>query len=328
LKFSEYFNEWLYGENGYYRGVGQVGKKGDFLTSPSVSMFFAGALANKFVSLVMEGKLSKDAIICEFGANSLFAVKDFASFLAGLAPDLLKTVKFVIVEKQFEAAEFQKKELAKVFGDIRFDVVESLAGYEECEAFVYANEIFDSFGCELIMNGKTAIVESHKIEFAGNDNDVLTKAARLGIQKGELSIGYEEFASMLYGSFKKSYFVTFDYGQEYPRNDFSIRVYKEHNTQPLFGIDDLTHYFGSCDITYDVNFSHLREAFEGAGFDCLEYKNQSSALIDFGITDLLELYLQKADEEAYLKEAAKVKMLIAPNGFGERFKMISFKKGV
>ncbi len=327
MKFSEYFNEWLYGKNGYYKGVGQVGKKGDFLTSPSVSMFFAGALANKFVSLVKEGRLSQDAIICEFGANSLFAVKDFASFLAGLAPDLLKTVKFVIVEKQPEAAEFQKKELSEFFGDIRFDVVESLTGYEECDAFVYANEIFDAFGCELIMNGKMAIVESHKIEFAGNDSDVLAKAAKFGIQKGELSIGYEEFASMLYASFKKIYFFTFDYGQEYPRNDFSIRVYKEHDTQPLFGIDDLASYFGSSDITYDVNFSHLQEAFRDVGFEYLEYKNQSSALIDFGITELLELYLQKAGEDAYLKEAAKVKMLIAPNGFGERFKMISFKKG-
>ncbi len=291
-------------------------------------MFFAGALANKFVSLVKEGRLSEDAIICEFGANSLFAVKDFASFLAGLAPHLLKTVKFVIVEKQPEAALFQRKELAEFFGDIRFDIVENLAGYEECDAFVYANEIFDAFGCELIMEGKTAVVESHKIEFSGYDNDALAKAARLGIQKGELSLGYEEFAAMLYGSFKKSYFVTFDYGQEYPRNDFSIRVYKEHNTEPLFAVDDLTPYFGVSDITYDVNFSHLREAFEGAGFDFLEYKNQSSALIDFGIAELLELYLQKAGEEAYLKEAAKVKTLIAPNGFGERFKMISFKKGV
>lgn len=320
-------NEWLYGEGGYYKGVGQVGGRGDFLTSPSVSMFFGGAIANKFVSLVQSGKLPADAVVCEFGANSLYALKDFASFLAGLAPHLLESVKFVIVERQPDVAEFQKKELKEFFGDVEFEIVSELKGFEDRAAFVFANEIFDAFPCELLFDGKTAVVKNDKVEFDGVGEE-LNDAKRLGIEKGELAVGYDEFAQMLYGSFQKSYFVTFDYGQEYPRNDFSIRVYKEHKTEPLFAIEELGAYFKSSDITYDVNFGHLKEAFGRAGFEFGEYKRQASALVDFGMLELLETYLAKAGESAYAKELAKAKALISPEGFGERFKMISFEKGL
>ena len=77
-------SQWLYGSDGYYSKIGQIGKSGDFITSVSVSKFFGGTIANKFVKLVRDGKLPKNSVVCEFGANSLYAVKDFASFVAGL----------------------------------------------------------------------------------------------------------------------------------------------------------------------------------------------------------------------------------------------------
>lgn len=328
MRFSEYMSEWLYGDNGYYLDVGQVGKEGDFLTSPSVSMFFGGAIANKFVSLVRSGTLPRDSIVCEFGANSVYALKDFASFVAGLEPELLETVKFVIVEKQAKAADFQASELKDFFADVDFEIVSELKGFENRAAFVFANEIFDAFACELLHEGKFASVREHKISFDIDDEALLKKAQKLEITKGEIALGYEEFAKELYSAFAKSYFVTFDYGQEYPRNDFSVRIYKEHKNEPLFGIDNLSRYFTNSDITYDVNFGHLARAFEDGGFDTIDYKNQASALVNFGISELLEMYLKRAGEAAYLKEAAKAKALIAPEGFGERFKMISFGKGM
>jgi len=327
LKFSEYMNEWLYGENGYYKGLGQVGGEGDFLTSPSVSMFFGGSIANKFISLVEAGKLGENAIICEFGANSLYALKDFASFLAGLAPNLLKTVKFVIVEREERVAALQKKELCEFFFDVDFEIVSSLCGYEDRDAFVFANEIFDAFACELFLDGKSGVVNKHVIEFADCEPSLMEIANSLGVTKGEIALGYEEFAKNLFSSFKKLYFTTFDYGQAYARNDFSARIYSGHTTEPLFGVSDLSRFFKKADMTYDVNFEHLKKAFLQEGFIFCEYKNQASALVDFGILDLLQIYLQKAGNTAYAKEAAKVKALIAPEGFGERFKMISFTKG-
>jgi len=32
VNFSDYMQEWLYGENGYYRRYHEIGKEGDFFT--------------------------------------------------------------------------------------------------------------------------------------------------------------------------------------------------------------------------------------------------------------------------------------------------------
>ncbi len=329
LLFSEYISKWLYDADGYYSRIGQIGKSGDFITSVSVSKFFGGAIANKFVTLVLNGKLPKNSVICEFGANSLYAVKDFASFVAGLYPELLTTIEFLIVEKNPEVAKKQRVDLEDFFdGKVCFNVVEEITGYEDRVAFVYANEIFDAFSCELLYNGRFAVVNGGKIEFCEQIPTLLQKASSYGIQKGEVALGYEEFATTLYNAFTKSYFVTFDYGQDFARNDFSVRVYREHQTYPLFELTDLAGYFKNSDITYDVNFAHLKNSFTESGFSFVDYKNQMSALVDFGITELLERYMEKAGADAYRAEAAKVSRLLSPSGFGERFKMISFSKGV
>ncbi len=60
---------------------------------------------------------------------------------------------------------------------------------------------------------------------------------------------------------------TFDYGEKYVRNDFSIRVYRSHETFPLFDEDlELSESYQKDDITYDVNFGHVSEAFVIGGF--------------------------------------------------------------
>lgn len=321
-------NSWLYGEGGYYKKIGQVGKEGDFLTSPSVSMFFGGCLANKYLSLVQSGKLSKNSVVCEFGANNLYALKDFASFLAGLEPSLLKSAKFVVVERQSEVAAAQREELCRFFDGVDFEIVSSLDGFKDREAFVFANEIFDSFACELFFDGQIGYVNNSKIEFLGEtDAAALAYSKEFGVNKGEIALGYEEFAASLYEAFSKIYFCTFDYGAEYARGDFSARIYSKHETIPLFAEGDLERFFGVCDITYDVNFAHLKKAFLSAGYGFDGYRSQARALMDFGIVDLLSIYMQKAGEEAFKKESQKALALMAPNGFGERFKQISFTKG-
>ncbi|MCW9026765.1 MAG: hypothetical protein OQJ77_05565, partial [Thiovulaceae bacterium] len=84
--------------------------------------------------------------------------------------------------------------------------------------------------------------------------------------------------------------------------------------------------FGKTDITYDVTFEHVKDAYEEAGVKFIELKAQMVALVDMGILDLLELLKDNVDEKIYKQELEKAKMLIMPNFLGERFKMIRFRK--
>ena len=91
---------------------------------------------------------------------------------------------------------------------------------------------------------------------------------------------------------------------------------------------NLAEAFGESDITYDVNFGHVIEAFEGAGMQLEHYETQARALVRYGLIDLLEQYARSASHADYLRHADRIKTLIAPTVMGDRFKVVEFSKGV
>jgi SAM-dependent MidA family methyltransferase len=192
---------------------------------------------------------------------------------------------------------------------------------------VVANEIFDAFPCELLKDEKIAVVENHEISWEPASEEMLKWAEKHYLTQGEVAVGYEDFAKSMAKGIEKCDFVTFDYGEKYVRNDFSIRVYRSHETFPLFDeVLDLSESFQKDDITYDVNFKHVSEAFEAAGFSEVAYETQARALIRFGIISILEQFSKQTTQEKYLREADKIKTLIGPTMMGDRFKMIHIRK--
>lgn len=328
MTFSDYMNAWLYGPSGYYSTYKTIGKEGDFYTAVSSSKYFGGAIANFLLRRIKEGALSSGVTVCEIGAHKGYLLVDMIEFIYTLEPDLLKTLEFVIVERFDHLQEAQRSYFRDAFGDaVALRHVKSLEELSLDEAFFVANEIFDAFGCDLIYEGKIAHVKNHTVLFEDHDDSVLATAARYGQTKGEVARGYEAFAQSMARAAVKSEFVTFDYGDVTVRNDFSARIYANHQVFPLFeeGLS-LQALFGKSDLTYDVNFSHLIDAYKTAGFEKVAYKTQLAALVDFGMIELLELLKKHANQTTYLIESGKIKTLIDPSIMGERFKMVHFKK--
>jgi SAM-dependent MidA family methyltransferase len=328
MRFSEYMNAWLYGKEGYYANYKEIGKGGDFYTSVSTSKFFGGTVAKHIVSLIEEGFLDEDAVICEIGAQHGYFLADVVEFIYTLAPRLLQTLRFAIVERFETLQEQQKRYFQESFGDAVTLIHYKSLGELTCKsAFFAANEIFDAFGCELLYEGKIASVTDHRIKFDIMDEAVLKKAQKYSKTKGEIAVGYEAFAKEMYAAAKQFEFVSFDYGEMTARNDFSLRVYKEHQVYPFFDdAIDTKELYAKADITYDVIFAQVKDAFLEAGCDFIELKSQMSALVEMGILELLEMLQKNADEKIYHQELQKVKMLITPDFLGERFKMIRFRK--
>lgn len=327
-KFSKFMQKWLYDEDGYYANFKAIGKEGDFYTAVSVSKFFGGAIAKHLINLIEEGKLSKSVEVFEIGAHQGYLLADMVEFIYTLKPELLKTLTFNIIEPFENLQKIQREYFKKSFKDvIKLNHYKSLKDVNAKEGFIVANEIFDAFPCELVFSGKMAYVDDFKIDFKEIDDFTQDISNRYGIEKGEIARGYEEFSKDMFDAFKSCYFVSFDYGDLEVRNDFSIRVYKNHKVYPLFDEElNLKEAYKKSDITYDVNFSHLIDTFKNAGFKKEAYKTQLVALIDFGILELLEMVKEKRGFEAFLKEESKIKTLIHPAMMGERFKMVSFVK--
>lgn len=333
-KFSDYFNDWLYSKNGYYANYKQIGKEGDFYTSVSTSSFFGGSIGKRIVDSIKEGNLPKDTTILEIGAHHGYLLADIIQFIYTLNPKLLETLNFAIVERFENLQEQQSKYLKESFGDIiKIKHYKDISEVKLPHAFIVANEIFDAFGCELVYTTKDdifqlAYVQDHQINFETCEDESLIKhCKKYKITKGEVGIAYEEFVENICTNIKKFEFVTFDYGDRVPRNDFSARIYTKHEVFPIFEENlDLKKYFSNADITYDVFFPHIMDLFKTFGAKDVSFKTQMIALVEFGIIDLLEILKNNTDENTYLKESQKIKTLIEPTGMGDRFKMLHIKK--
>ena len=325
--------DWLYGKDGYYATYKNIGKEGDFYTAVSTSKFFGGTIAKHIISLVDEGFLASDAVICEIGAHHGYFLADVCEFLYTLRPELLKSFEFVIIERFDDLQEQQRKYFEESFGDVvKITHYKSLNDLRCKNAFFIANEIFDAFPCELYFKGKTARVEEHNVEFDLDDEWVSEKAKLYHKDRGEIALGYEEFAKEMAQSADTFEFMTFDYGEMQARPDFSLRIYTKHKVLPFFIPEDNEDYikreelFAKSDITYDVTFAHVKDAYGEAGVEFVEFKAQMVALIDMGLLELLEMLQKNADEKIYKQELEKAKMLILPDFLGERFKMMRFRK--
>ncbi|MGB3961971.1 MAG: SAM-dependent methyltransferase [Sulfurimonas sp.] len=328
MNFSVYMSQWLYGEDGYYASYKEIGKGGDFYTAVSTSKFFGGTIAKHIISLVDEGFLHQNATICEIGAHHGYFLADVIEFIYTLRPKLLSSLNFVIIER-FDALQTQQKQyFADSFGDaVSLTHYKSLSELQCKNAFFIANEIFDAFPCELYYKGKSAHVSAHEISFDRDDAWVDAKAKKYHKDRGEIARGYEEFALEMANAADSFEFMSFDYGEMAARPDFSIRVYAKHEVIPFFDENiKRSELFGKSDITYDVTFAHVKDAYEEAGVSFIELKAQMVALIDMGILELLDMLKANAEEKIYAQELEKVKMLILPNFLGERFKMIKFRK--
>ena len=327
-KFSDYMYDWLYGENGYYTQYKEIGKEGDFYTSVSTSKFFGGTIAKHIISVIDEGFLPKDTTICEIGAHKGYLCADIVQFIYTLRPELLETLSFVTVERFDFLQEEQDRYFEESFGEVvKLSHVKSLSELDLDSAFFIANEIFDAFSCELIYKDKMGTLKDGKVVFEEINTWLSEKAKKYDKQKGEIALGYEDFALEMKAAAKTFEFMTYDYGEMAARPDFSVRIYKDHEVLPLFeeGLK-LEDVFAVTDITYDVCFEHLKDAYAEAGIEMLAYKTQALALIDMGLLELLEMLKEQGGDEMYQHELERAKQLILPDFLGERFKMMSFRQ--
>lgn len=330
--FSKYFQNWLYGKDAYYAKYKSIGKDGDFFTAVSTSIFFGGAIAKKIVDTISKNSLPSNSTILEIGAHHGYLLADIIQFIYTLKPNLLKTLNFAIVERFEHLQKEQEKYLKNSFGNsINLTFYDDISKLKLDNAFIIANEIYDSFPCELVYTKddklQNAYVDKTIFFEDCRDEDIHKTCKRYKITKGEVARGYEAFARNIIENIKHFHFLTFDYGEKYPRNDFSCRVYSKHEVFPIFEENlNLKELYQNSDITYDVNFSHVIDSFQDIYKCKIEYSTQLKALIDFGILDLLEILKDNTDEQTYIKEAQKVKTLLNPSGMGDRFKMLLIEK--
>ena len=364
MKFSDFFEGWL--NESYYANAAKIGKSGDFYTAVSVGSLFGICIAREILRLSADFcatqelsldaaaslgasrqdleaacELNSDAVLTEKSQNNAkIAIVEIGSHDGRLLCDIAQAIftlggaaaldkfSFAIIEPHERLRELQRASFAESFGDeIALKHFASVHEAKFKDAIFVANELFDAFKCEAVDGENMLFIESGAAKFAPiKEREILTLARRFGISRGEIPIGYFRFAREICASAQRFYFIAFDYGQMGASGDFSLRIYRNHEVFSFFEVQNLSDFYGKSDLTYDVNFEILRAAFEDAGAVTADFKRQIAALMDFGAVQLLELFMQKSGEKGYLNALLQFNHLRAE--FGEKFKMIKFKKGL
>ncbi|AJC90494.1 SAM-dependent methyltransferase [Campylobacter subantarcticus LMG 24377] len=315
ITFSEFFQNWI---DKYYSQAVSVGKNGDFYTAVSVGNLFGVLLANHFLKLINDKKLTLPVEVVEIGANEGHLMLDFIQALYTLSPDVLEQIECYIIEPHEKLRTAQRK-LFNAY-DLDVKICNSLSECHFKNAFFYANELFDCFACELIKDKTMAYVDDEfNIIFKPMNDEFLKECKTYAITHSEFCVAYKPFLYQLKQACEKLTFACFDYAKK--EEKISIRMYKNHQVYNLFE-ENLKDFFAKSDITYNVNFSHLMQVLKEEGFDIVEYKNQNQAFIDFDLEEIIE-QAKNTQPKIYKNFINQSKNLMF--NFGDKFKFLEFK---
>ncbi|STY27957.1 Uncharacterized ACR, COG1565 [Legionella wadsworthii] len=338
IPFVEFMQLALYapGEGYYTSGLQKFGKHGDFITAPELTPLYGKSLANQCQQVL---RALENPVLFEFGAGSGALCISILEHLEeiGTLPEA-----YYILEVSGNLQHRQRESINQRIPHLAH-LVSWLDQLPETpfNGVVLANEVLDAMPVHRFMNTEKGILESYVnyneqqqlIElFKPCHNKRLLDYIehRLALQKktylSEVNLFIDGWISNIFQMLEKGVVFLIDYGfprHEYyhpDRNQGTLMCHYQHQSHP----NPLLHP-GEQDITAHVDFTHVAEAGQQAGFHVAGYTNQASFLLANGLLSLLNS-MDGELEQIRAKQA--IKQLTHPSEMGELFKVIALSKDV
>jgi SAM-dependent MidA family methyltransferase len=341
MSFERYMDLVLYAPGlGYYSaGAAKLGQAGDFTTAPEISVLFGACVARQCAEVL---ERLPGASILEIGAGS-----------GALAADLLERLerarqlpsRYRILEISADLRARQREHLQRRVPHLlaRVDWLETAAA-ERFDGLIVANEVLDalpvsrfrwtSAGVEElgVVCGETGLRWAPRSASAA----ATLACGRLRTAAGPWDEGYiSEYCPRLGAwtaevtrSLRAGAVLWFDYGLPRAhyylpeRSDGTLLCHFRHraHADPFFcpGLQDVTAW---------VDFTALAEAGVACGFELAGFTTQTYFLAGTGIDrEMMELAGSDANRQARLANQAR--RLMMPGEMGERFKAMSWVRGI
>ena len=332
IPFVDFMQAALYAPNiGYYcSGLPILGQAGDFVTAPELTPLFGGTLAHQCMPILAD---LDNPVLFEFGAGSGRLCVDVLKQLQQLnqLPD-----DYVILEVSGHLKARQQALIAQEIPEL-LSRVKWLTQWPEkpFNGVVLANEVLDAMPVHRFLQTDKGFWESyvgfnaaHELEeqfkpcinerLIAYLNTVLPREQNPYVSEANLYL--EDWLQHCFDMLKRGAVLIIDYGfprYEYyhpDRNQGTLMCHYQHQTHPDF----LAHP-GEQDITAHVDFTHVAEAADKAGFRVAGFTNQAAFLLNNGLLQ----WVKKSPNHPCLD---KVKRLIQPHEMGELFKVIALTK--
>lgn len=332
IPFSAFMHDALYAPNiGYYSSGTQIfGQAGDFITAPELTPLFGQTLAQQCQQILVD---LEHPVLFEFGAGS-----------GRLCIDILKALQaqqtlpdeYMILEVSAHLKARQQALIAQEIPEL-LNRVQWLTQWPDkpFNGVVMANEVLDAMPVHRFLQTKQGLMESY-VDLTASDqleelfqpcvNEQLKAYVEAVLPKdympylSEANLCLDDWFQQCFDMLNRGVVLIIDYGfprHEYyhpDRNQGTLMCHYQH----LAHTDCLAHP-GEQDITAHVDFTHVADAADKAGFHVAGYTNQAAFLLGNGVLELLK-------NNQNVHDLNQVKQLIQPSEMGELFKVIALTK--
>ena len=305
------------------------GKKGDYITSPNISILFSEMIAVWTISFWENLGSPKKFNLIELGAGNGEMMKDMIATFQKF-PLFKKSCKINILEKSNYLKEIQKKKLKNK--NIRW--LKNLKELSNTPSIFLANEFFDALPIKqffkkkkLWYERKVQIFKKKKPSFIDSVVNInkIEKKIGLNISKDQ---NFIEFSPLLFEHIKKisnkivlndGGILIIDYGYWDKKMSNTLKCFSNHRITNIFN------QIGKSDITYNLSFELLKKIFNKFNLKINGKSNQKSFLINMGILKRAEIIGKNLTFSKKTDLFYRINRLINQKQMGELFKVMLIK---
>jgi len=338
FSLDEFINQALYNpKNGYYMKNNPFGAKGDFITSPNISILFAEMLSIWTVLFWQNLKCPKKINLIDLGSGNGQMIYDMINSFKNF-PEFYNSSNFIILEKSPYLKKIQKEKLKKF--KVRW--IKNLNEIKEGNNIFVANEFFDALPIKQFFkinnkwNERFVKIEKKNKCFINKNSDIKKVEKKLGfkISKNQKIIEYSPLAIEYLKNIskkisgKKGALLIIDYGYLEDSMKDTLMAIKKHTISNLFK------EFKNSDITYKLNFKLLKKITNILKLKCQGITTQRNFLTNLGIHQRAEIISKNLPFSKKADIYYRLKRLVDKNQMGDLFKVmlitskkINFKLG-
>ena len=312
--------------DGYYMSKDPFGKKGDFITSSNISIFFSEMLAIWILSFWEKLNKPKKINIIDMGGgngemsfNILNTLNKFSQFK--------KNYCFYIHEK---SPYLKRKQKFKIKNS-SIIWINNLEKIKDGPCLFLANEFFDSFPIKQFLKKDKAWFE-RKVKFSRNKSlvyvdqktNIKSLDKKIGVKLSnnqtfiEISENTIKYFKSIYKIIAKKNggLLIIDYGYFDKKMKNTLRGFSNHK------IVNILEHYKKCDITHSLPFDSLKKIAKKVGFNISGITTQGSFLKKLGIVERAEMVSKKMNFSDKANIYYRLEKLIGKQFMGDVFKVM------
>jgi len=327
LPVDQFFSNVLYDKKlGYYNSRIPFGKKGDFITSPSVTNLFSEIIAIWIIACWESFGKPKSFNIVELGPGdgtlSRTLLKSFERF-----PEFNSTKKLFLYEGSRYLKKIQKKTILN--RDVKW--INNFNLIKKGPVIFFGNEFFDAIPVKQFKKINNSFFEKNYI--LDKDYKIKEIFKKASLKNAEIIKSFKTLKKLKFIEFPKLGFkelkrisrkinqlkgciLMIDYGYLKPNNQNTLQSVIKHKKNNL--LDNL----GKADVTAHVNFTLLNEFFSKNGLKIKNIISQKNFLEAMGILERAKIVAKKMKFTEQSDLYLRMQRLLSPKYMGNLFKVI------